>query len=136
MSETVGSRLREERERLELSQEALGAVGGVTKLSQFNYETDKRVPDAMYLAAVAKIGTDVYYVVTGQRMSVVLADEERVLVNYYRTAHEPIKKAAMGVLLSAQPTGSAHNIGGDMNVQNNNASGNVQNNYGRKRTKE
>jgi len=64
--DTFGDRLRLERERLGLSQEALGEIGGVKKLAQINYEKGKRHPDAEYLAAIAAAGVDVLYVLTGQ----------------------------------------------------------------------
>ena len=130
MTTAVAERLREARENLGFSQEAMGAIGGVTKLTQFNYEAGKRCPDANYLAALAKVGVDVLYLVTGQRMSATLEDEERVLINYYRDAPVAIKKAAMGVLLSTQPTAGniQHNKGtGNVNTQNNTSGGNVQN---------
>lgn len=62
---TIGSRLREERERLQVSQSYLGSLGGVTGKTQGLYELDKRRPDAEYLAAVAHT-IDILYVVTGE----------------------------------------------------------------------
>ncbi|MCL7660626.1 XRE family transcriptional regulator, partial [Klebsiella pneumoniae] len=44
MQNNIGSRLREERERLGLSQQALGEIGGVKKLTQLNYEKGDRAP--------------------------------------------------------------------------------------------
>lgn len=67
MENSVGARLREERTRLNLSQTAFADVAGVTKTTQGNYETNKRSPDAEYLAAIARSGVDVQYVVTGER---------------------------------------------------------------------
>ena len=64
---TIGMRLKAERERLKLSQTDFGDAGGVQKLSQINYEQGKRSPDAEYLSSVAKIGADIYYVITGER---------------------------------------------------------------------
>ncbi|WP_134163314.1 helix-turn-helix domain-containing protein [Pseudomonas citronellolis] len=66
---SFGDRLRLERERLGLSQEALGEIGGVKKLAQINYEKGKRHPDSEYLAAIAGAGVDVLYLLTGQRSS-------------------------------------------------------------------
>lgn len=66
---TTGQRLREERERLGLSQSALALIAGVGKSTQINYEGDKRRPDSDYLEAVADSGVDVLYVVTGGRAS-------------------------------------------------------------------
>lgn len=67
---SIGDRIREERERLGLSQEAFGDMGGVKKLAQRNYEKGVRQPDTEYLSALAKAGVDVTYVVTGSRPSV------------------------------------------------------------------
>ncbi|MBH3356282.1 helix-turn-helix domain-containing protein [Pseudomonas stutzeri] len=82
----IGERLKEERVRLKLSQTELGAVGGVGKTTQINYEKGVGSPDGKYLAAVAEKGVDVLYVLTGNRtpkpaegLSVA---EEKILDNY------------------------------------------------------
>ncbi|WP_295548791.1 helix-turn-helix domain-containing protein [uncultured Pseudacidovorax sp.] len=62
------SRLIEERKRLGLNQAAFGALGGVTKDSQLNYEKGTRRPDSEYLEALAMHDVDVAYVLTGHRM--------------------------------------------------------------------
>lgn len=87
---TFGDRLKEERERLGLSQTALGDVGGVKKLAQINYEKGERMPDAAYLAAIAAAGADVLYILTGQRAFVPpppLKPDEAALLDDYR--HSP-----------------------------------------------
>ena len=66
--ETIGGRLRFERERLALSQPVLAEMCGVTMRSQRNYEKDERLPDAGYLAAATRSGVDVVYVLTGERL--------------------------------------------------------------------
>jgi transcriptional regulator with XRE-family HTH domain len=63
----IGARLREERERLGLSQRAFGEIGGVEPNAQGKYESGDRTPKADYLAAVAAKGVDVLYVLTGAR---------------------------------------------------------------------
>jgi transcriptional regulator with XRE-family HTH domain len=65
----IARRLREERDRLSLSQHSLAVKAGVSRMSQVNYESGKRSPDAEYLKAVAIAGVDVGYVVTGSRSS-------------------------------------------------------------------
>lgn len=62
---TPSERLREERKRLGLSQEAFGALGGVKKLAQIKYEQGKRKPDAQYFEGIAAAGADVAYILTG-----------------------------------------------------------------------
>lgn len=63
----IGQRIRAERERVGLSQTELGAVGGVQKNAQHNYEGGKRAPDATYLASIARVGCDILYILTGER---------------------------------------------------------------------
>lgn len=60
-------RLREERNRLGLTQEQLGEVGGVKKQAQSLYEGGKRNPDVGYLDRVSAVGVDVVYLLTGVR---------------------------------------------------------------------
>ncbi|WP_230945544.1 helix-turn-helix domain-containing protein [Burkholderia pseudomultivorans] len=91
----VGSRLREERLRIGLSQDEFAAVGGVTRRSQSAYESDERSPDASYLLSVRAIGVDIYYVLTGQRIAAdngtheVKGDGEEVeLLEVYRQLNE------------------------------------------------
>lgn len=61
-----GLRLKEERERIGLSQASFAAVGGASKGSQILYEKGKP-PTADYLAAIAAAGADVTYILTGRR---------------------------------------------------------------------
>lgn len=93
-----GSRLREERERLGYNQSDFGEVGGVKKLAQFNYEKGERVPDAMYLSAIAAIGADVLYILTGQRTGETppappLSQREKALLGNYRGSDDKGRRA-------------------------------------------
>lgn len=53
-----GSRLRDERMRMNLTQEQMGELGGVKRVSQHLYETGKRMPDLQYLERVTRAGAD------------------------------------------------------------------------------
>lgn len=64
---SLGERLREERERLGMSQTQFGDLAQVTKKTQMLYEGDQRSPKADYLTAIASQGIDVQYVLTGNR---------------------------------------------------------------------
>lgn len=64
----IGLRLKEERERLGLSQTALALIGGVGKTTQIKYEKGSSNPDSAYLSAVSKEGVDILYVLEGQRL--------------------------------------------------------------------
>lgn len=50
-----------------MNQVDFGAVGGVKKLAQINYEKGERHPDSAYLAAIAAAGANVHYILTGQK---------------------------------------------------------------------
>lgn len=89
---TFGSRLREERERLGLSQVKLAEIGGVARTTQHIYETDIRAPDVGYLEKLRWVGVDVSYLVIGSRQVVANADALTVsyaaLLNIYRIVDE------------------------------------------------
>ena len=63
----IGLRLRQERNRLKLSQSALGAIGGVETNAQGNYEHGTRSPKADYLLRIAEAGVDLNYEIIGGR---------------------------------------------------------------------
>lgn len=105
---SIGDRLREERGRLKMSQPAFGEAGGVTKKTQMLYESGERFPDARYLAAIAAIGVDVAYVVTGARMAPAQAElpaEHKKLIEDYEGSstkdQEAIRQLARSVARAA-----------------------------------
>lgn len=63
----MGRRLLEERKRLSLNQEALGAKANVSRAAQATYEAGKTPPDVVYMALVGEAGVDVGYVLSGRR---------------------------------------------------------------------
>ncbi len=64
---TIGSRLKEERTKLGMTQEKMALAGGCTKRTQIYYEANKRSPDSSYLSLVAELGVDVNYILTSRR---------------------------------------------------------------------
>ncbi|CAM4041630.1 Helix-turn-helix domain protein [compost metagenome] len=82
----IGSRIREERERLGLTQRAFGDIGGVEPNAQGKYESGERTPKADYLAAVAARGVDALYVLSGVHTPVehssLSAEEEQLLGSF------------------------------------------------------
>ena len=106
-------RLREERERLGFNQEAFGALGGVQKRAQINYEKGERHPDSAYLAAIAGAGADVLYILTGQRSqpappTAELAPRQRALLDNYEHTNEAGKKIIEATAsAAAQPNAAA-----------------------------
>lgn len=91
-------RLREERKRLGLNQEEFGALGGVKKGAQINYEKGDRAPDADYLANVAVAGADVLYLITGQHSPAALTSDENELLNGYRSLDVRGKAGVLGMI--------------------------------------
>ncbi|AAY92830.2 XRE family transcriptional regulator [Pseudomonas protegens] len=83
----IGSRLRQERERLGLSQKVFGEIGGVEANAQGKYESGDRAPKADYLSRVAAKGVDVLYVLTGSRIPIQsggLSQTEEKVLDCYR----------------------------------------------------
>lgn len=85
---TIGARLREERERLGLSQPKFAALANTTKQTLFSWEQGKTAPDGFQIAALATAGVDILYVFTGQRSQPVsaaieLPARQRALLDNY-----------------------------------------------------
>lgn len=93
-----GQRIRSERERLGLSQAAFADQGGASRSSQLLYEKGKP-PTADYLAAIARAGVDVEYVLTGSRRNRAVASE--VNLPRLQSAIEVIEEGLAGKTLSA-----------------------------------
>lgn len=100
---TIGERLKEERERLGFTQPAFAGLAETTKKSQIDYEKDLTQPKAGYLAAIARVGADVQYIVTGQRCPDALTGDEDELLSHFRAAPLAVKAA----MLAAGKAGAA-----------------------------
>jgi transcriptional regulator with XRE-family HTH domain len=101
----IGSRLREERKRLNLNQTEMGRAGGVAKDAQINYEAGIRKPDAGYLAGIDSAGFDVLYVITGRRdlaRNGELTEEEAELLSAYRGMDLVGRAGLMGMVRGMQ----------------------------------
>ncbi|MGH8383367.1 helix-turn-helix domain-containing protein [Pseudomonas sp.] len=103
----IGSRLREERERLGLTQRVFGDIGGVEPNAQGKYESGERTPKTDYLAAVAARGVDALYVLSGTRTPVphgsLSAEEDRLLAAF-RALPAPDQAAVQQLLGSLADT--------------------------------
>ena len=111
----ICDRLREEREALGLSQQALAERCGITARSQRNYESGERLPDAGYLAAIAAAGADVLYILTGQRTGGASAppppravsEGDRILLDNFHAAPAQVQAGVKTTLGAFAPGGSA-----------------------------
>ena len=63
-----GERIKEERQRLKLTQADFAKLAGVSRQSQANYETEEREPSAAYLINLYD-QVNVPYILSGQRSS-------------------------------------------------------------------
>lgn len=111
-------RLLAERERLGMSQQALADAAKVTMRSQRNYEKGDRFPDAVYLAAIASVGADVRYIITGERDAPapeVLTADERELLALFRAASLSVKAAAIGALQGGTGSATGYSVRGSRN---------------------
>ena len=103
---TIGARLKEERERLGFTQPAFAGLAETTKKSQIDYEKDLTQPKAGYLAAIAKVGADVQYIVTGIRCPGALSDDESELVARFRKAPLALRAATLAGLAAGAASAS------------------------------
>jgi len=92
----LGSRLKEERKRLGLSQQEFGAIGGVEANAQGKYESGERIPRSDYLAALEKKGVDILYVLSAKHTPMTadsLNAAERAIITHYRALNADDQEA-------------------------------------------
>lgn len=94
---TLGQRVKEERERLRMTQVAFAEACGVKKRQQIYFEQDQNVPGGSYLIEAARLGCDVQYVLTGVR-SANFSQAEKVLVEKYRALSADEQREAQTVV--------------------------------------
>ena len=109
IADQVGERLREERERLGLNQTEFGALLGVSRGTQKNYELGANSLDLRYVAALEECGVDAAFVLTGRRSTPVgqlFSPEEEKLINQYRSI-TPFDQEAIRRFLQAMADDAA-----------------------------
>lgn len=95
-----GERLREERDRLELTQQEMADAAGVRREMWSKYERGVAVPGGDVFDALARMGIDLMYVLTGMRVSEAqkpietpLSPREQTLLKNYRGADDEGRRA-------------------------------------------
>ena len=84
-------RLKEERQRLSMTQEEFGAAAGVRRATQYLYERAERTPSVEYLARITSVGADLSYLISGVRSPKTggkLCLDPEVLASVLRTADD------------------------------------------------
>lgn len=96
----LSERLLEERKRLGLNQTDFGAMGGVSKWTQLNYEKGENVPDGDYFVRIAAGGADILFIFTGNHASPsTLTLDEAELLNSYRLIGLEEQRVALRALM-------------------------------------
>jgi transcriptional regulator with XRE-family HTH domain len=81
-------RLKEERERLKLTQADMAGKCGVSREIWGKYERGLAVPGGEVLFALAQVGADVQYIITGKRSGDALLNREASLLDNYRQSDD------------------------------------------------
>lgn len=104
----VGERIRSERKRLGHNQTEFAALAGIELATQSRYETAKQRPKLDYLFAIASVGADTQFILTGRRnLGDALTTQEITVLDYFRDASASTK-TAVSHLLSVAVKGSSH----------------------------
>ena len=99
--DSVGGRIRAERNRLGKTIVDFALQCGVTKQTQIKYEADKNHPDTRYLERAMLQGADVMFILSGDRSTEApLNPELQNLIEAYAASPLALKRAVFGVLLS------------------------------------
>ncbi len=80
----TANRLREERNRLGLPQHEIADRIGSSQKLWSQYECGDTVPGGKVLAAIAAVGVDMQYVLTGAKSHAVSSPEEQTLLAHFR----------------------------------------------------
>lgn len=115
----IGERLRSERERLGMTQPEFAELADTKKRTLIDWEKGVSSPTAVQLAAMAKAGADVLYILTGQRagglpamsqsMSMEsISEADRALLDNFHAAPEQVQagvKTTLGAFAPGAGTG-------------------------------
>jgi transcriptional regulator with XRE-family HTH domain len=91
------ARLKEERKRLGLSQEAAAKARGISVGSLYAYEKSRVNAPASVLLPLAKLGADILYIVTGERTAGLLSPEEQQMISALRAATPSVRTALLSM---------------------------------------
>jgi transcriptional regulator with XRE-family HTH domain len=105
----VGNRLREERERLDLSQAEAARLACVSREMWGRYERGA-IPGGEVFVLLGTTPFDVLYILTGQRSQALgeaelLAPDERIMLDNYRHAPDPVRAGVKKTLGYFAPGG-------------------------------
>lgn len=96
----AGERLKEERKRLKMTQDAFADAGGIAVSTLKLYENGDREAGCGFLSAIAERGADAQYIVTGVRSTTNLAADEQVLLDGFRELDDVTKRRLLAFVLT------------------------------------
>lgn len=96
MSE-FAQRIKDERERIGMTQEQFAAVAGIKRNAQSKYERGKSTPTVTYLLAISSV-VDVGFILTGKQQNMTLTPEESFLMHEFRKLDQRGKGAVLGAM--------------------------------------
>lgn len=99
---TFAKRLRAARKRLALDQEGFGAVGGVSRGAQSNYEKGERSPDVDYLLRIGEAGVDICELLTGIPTETPAFDASEIEIVALLRSSSPDVRAAIATILRSR----------------------------------
>lgn len=103
----IGIRLKEERERLGLTQPDFAKAAGAAKRTLIEWEKGTTSPNTVQLSALSKIGVDVYYVITGEP-NLFFADDDsktKQLIEQHEARGAATAKAPAAITPDTAPDG-------------------------------
>ncbi|MEO3714029.1 helix-turn-helix domain-containing protein [Roseateles flavus] len=94
----IGQRLLAERKRLEMTQERMAVLAGVSKRSLTGYEAGERPMDVTTITGLQEAGVDVMYLLTGEVDAGKLSPVEMDLVVNFRTLDDRGRAGVLGMI--------------------------------------
>lgn len=85
----IGIRLKEERERIGLTQDAFALLVNAGRRTVIDWEKGRTSPNAVQLSALAEAGMDMTYVLTGQRSPCVGQNDSKTLDSAVNRTSKP-----------------------------------------------
>lgn len=114
----IGQRLKQERQRLKLTQPEFAELALTKKRTLIDWEKGVSSPTAPQLSAMANAGVDILYVITGEQNKVQnLAPDEELLMESYRQLSAGERRELLSGILSGRGTrgGAGFEVSGDGN---------------------
>ncbi|EFB1289787.1 helix-turn-helix transcriptional regulator [Escherichia coli] len=111
----IGRRLREEREKIGMTQDDMASIFEVSTKTWGKYERGVTTPDAATLNLLGeRCGVDVYYILSGSRTHGIpnATEDEIELIEIYRSAPLAVKAAALAALTAGSSAPSTISVSG------------------------